>query len=39
VLYLFVRGMARDSEAGVFAWRPPGPLVQALSDLLDGRTA
>jgi exodeoxyribonuclease V beta subunit len=39
VLYLFVRGMAGDPEAGVFAWRPPGALVQALSDLLDGRAS
>ncbi len=36
VLYLFVRGMAGDADAGVFAWRPPGPLVQSLSDVLDG---
>ncbi len=36
VLYLFVRGMAGDSDAGVFAWRPPGALVQSLSDVLDG---
>jgi exodeoxyribonuclease V beta subunit len=35
VLYLFVRGMAGDPGGGVFAWRPPGPLVHALSDLLD----
>jgi exodeoxyribonuclease V beta subunit len=42
VLYLFVRGMtgpdtplAGDSPCGVFAWRPPGTLVAALSDLLD----
>jgi exodeoxyribonuclease V beta subunit len=34
VLYLFVRGMAGDPERGVFAWRPPGSLVVALSDLL-----
>jgi exodeoxyribonuclease V beta subunit len=34
VLYLFVRGMAGDSERGVFAWRPPGALVVALSDVL-----
>jgi exodeoxyribonuclease V beta subunit len=38
VLYLFVRGMAGDSERGVFAWRPPGRLVVALSDVL-GRGA
>jgi exodeoxyribonuclease V beta subunit len=36
VLYLFVRGMAGDSAHGVFAWRPPGALVDALSDVLDG---
>jgi exodeoxyribonuclease V beta subunit len=42
VLYLFVRGMAGadtpviDGErCGVFAWRPPGALVRALSDVLD----
>ena len=35
VLYLFLRGMAGDADAGVFAWRPPGPLVVALSDVLD----
>jgi exodeoxyribonuclease V beta subunit len=35
VLYLFVRGMAGSPDAGVFAWRPPGSLVQALSDVLD----
>ncbi len=39
VLYLFVRGMAGDADAGVFAWRPPGSLVQSLSDVLDGRGA
>lgn len=39
VLYLFVRGMAGDADTGVFAWRPPGPLVQALSDVLDGSPA
>jgi exodeoxyribonuclease V beta subunit len=38
VLYLFVRGMAGDPERGVFAWRPPGKLVVALSDVL-GRGA
>jgi exodeoxyribonuclease V beta subunit len=38
VLYLFVRGMAGDPERGVFAWRPPGRLVLALSDVL-GRGA
>ncbi len=43
VLYLFVRGMVGpatpqvDGEpCGVFGWRPPAPLVEALSDLLDG---
>jgi len=42
VLYLFVRGMTGASVArvggapcGVFAWRPPGALVEALSDALD----
>jgi exodeoxyribonuclease V beta subunit len=44
VLYLFVRGMTGPdtpvvdgSPCGVFAWRPPGELVEALSDVLDGR--
>jgi len=36
VLYLFLRGMAGDGDTGVFAWRPPGSLVHALSDVLDG---
>ena len=44
VLYLFLRGMvgpdtprAEDGTPyGVFAWRPPGALVEALSDVLDG---
>ncbi len=40
VLYLFVRGMAGEDwgppAPGVFAWRPPGDLVAALSDVLDG---
>ena len=43
VLYLFVRGMAGPTTpavdgvpCGVFSWRPPGALVTALSDLLDG---
>ncbi len=44
VLYLFLRGMAGDGggrgvggpQTGVFAWRPPGSLVQSLSDVLDG---
>jgi exodeoxyribonuclease V beta subunit len=42
VLYLFVRGMtgpdtpAVDGErCGVFSWRPPAALVEALSDALD----
>ncbi|MBW3614511.1 MAG: UvrD-helicase domain-containing protein [Actinobacteria bacterium] len=42
VLYLFLRGMGGastpvvDSErCGVFAWKPPAPLVEALSDLFD----
>ena len=42
VLYLFVRGMVgADTPAvdgdpcGVFAWRPPAALVEALSDALD----
>jgi exodeoxyribonuclease V beta subunit len=39
VLYLFVRGMIGDESAGVFAWRPPGGLVTALSDVLDGSAA
>jgi exodeoxyribonuclease V beta subunit len=39
VLYLFVRGMAGDPDRGVFAWRPPGALVRALSDVLDGGTS
>ncbi len=36
VLYLFVRGMAGDPGHGVFAWRPPGALVTALSGVLSG---
>jgi len=36
VLYLFLRGMAGDPDAGVFAWRPPAALVESLSDVLDG---
>ncbi len=46
VLYLFVRGMAGPdtpildgARCGVFAWSPPGALVQALSDVLDGGAA
>ncbi len=42
VLYLFLRGMTGadtplvDAEpCGVFAWRPPGALVEALSDVFD----
>jgi exodeoxyribonuclease V beta subunit len=42
VLYLFVRGMSaveRDPDpappAGVWSWKPPAPLVEALSDLFD----
>ncbi len=42
VLYLFVRGMAGPATprvtappCGVFAWRPPGAFVEALSELLD----
>ena len=43
VLYLYLRGMCGPqtplvdgSPCGVFAWRPPVALVDALSDLLDG---
>ena len=42
VLYLFVRGMTgpgtprvEGQPCGVFSWRPPPALVEALSDLLD----
>jgi len=42
VLYLFLRGMVGEATprvagqpCGVFAWRPPGALVEALSDLFD----
>ncbi|MEA2480528.1 MAG: exodeoxyribonuclease beta subunit, partial [Thermoleophilaceae bacterium] len=42
VLYLFLRGMTGPDTprvggvpCGVFAWRPPGALVEALSDVLD----
>ena len=42
VLYLFLRGMAGPDTPtvdrtpyGVFAWRPPAALVEALSDALD----
>jgi exodeoxyribonuclease V beta subunit len=44
VLYLFVRGMTGPdtpvvdgTPCGVFAWRPSAALVEALSDVLDGR--
>ena len=42
VLYLFVRGMAGESETsdtptGVFAWAPPADLVVAASALLAGK--
>jgi exodeoxyribonuclease V beta subunit len=44
VHYLFLRGMlgagtpvVDDSRCGVFSWHPPGALVAALSDVLDGR--
>ncbi len=43
VLYLYLRGMSGPETplvggepCGVFSWRPPVPLVEALSDLLDG---
>jgi len=36
VHYLFVRGMTGPPGQGVFSWRPPGTLVTALSDVLDG---
>jgi exodeoxyribonuclease V beta subunit len=35
VLYLFLRGMVGDPSHGVFAWKPPTALVEALSDALD----
>ena len=35
VLYLFLRGMVGDPSHGVFAWKPPAALVEALSDALD----
>jgi exodeoxyribonuclease V beta subunit len=35
VLYLFLRGMTGGENQGVFAWRPPVALVEALSDLFD----
>jgi exodeoxyribonuclease V beta subunit len=34
--YLFLRGMTGAPGQGVFAWRPPGALVRALSDALEG---
>jgi exodeoxyribonuclease V beta subunit len=34
--YLFLRGMTGRAGSGVFAWRPPGALVKALSDVLEG---
>jgi exodeoxyribonuclease V beta subunit len=44
VHYLFVRGMLGaetpvigGARCGVFSWHPPGALVAALSDVLDGR--
>jgi exodeoxyribonuclease V beta subunit len=43
VHYLFIRGMVgtgtpvlRGGRCGVFTWHPPGELVVALSDVLDG---
>ena len=43
VLYLYVRGMCGPdtpvvdgNPCGVFSWRPPAALVEAISDLLDG---
>ncbi len=45
VHYLFVRGMSGPdtplidgARCGVFSWHPPPPLVEALSDVLDGST-
>lgn len=44
--YLFVRGMAgpdtpvvAGTACGVMAWHPPAPLVEAVSDLLEGHHA
>lgn len=44
VLYLYLRGMCGEHTprvdghpTGVFSWQPPVALVEALSDLLDGR--
>ena len=46
VMYLYLRGLCGpdtpvvDGErCGVFSWRPPVALVEAVSDLLDGVTA
>jgi exodeoxyribonuclease V beta subunit len=36
VHYLFLRGMTGTPGDGVFSWHPPGALVAALSDVLDG---
>ncbi len=45
VLYLYLRGMAgpqtpvlEGHPTGVFSWRPPVTLIEAVSDLLDGTT-
>jgi exodeoxyribonuclease V beta subunit len=35
VAYLFLRGMTGAEGGGVFAWRPSGAIVEALSDVLD----
>ncbi len=34
VYYLFLRGMTGGAGGGVFAWHPPGALVEALSEAL-----
>ncbi len=46
VLYLFVRGMSAieptrigDQPCGVWSWRPPGHLVESLSELFDSGVA
>jgi exodeoxyribonuclease V beta subunit len=46
VLYLYLRGLAGPDTprvdgkpCGVFAWQPPVALVEALSDLLDGKSS
>ena len=46
MLYLYLRGMCGPDTpvvdgqpCGVFAWRPPVALVEAVSDLLDGKEA